>query len=56
MVRVRARFRHSLAALLIALAAAPAARAGDPFEMVDIPAGSFEAGDPDGRADEAPAR
>ena len=44
------------AAALLASSAAPvsAGQADAPLEMVAIPAGSFEAGDPDGRPDEAP--
>ena len=43
--------------LAVALAAPPAVSTGwadAPFEMVDIPGGSFEMGDADGRPDEAP--
>jgi formylglycine-generating enzyme required for sulfatase activity len=46
--------RLALTALLIAIAAVPAAQADAPFEMVDIPGGTFEAGDPNGEPDEAP--
>ena len=45
-----------VAAAVLSVIAAPisAGQAEAPFELVAIPAGSFEAGDPDGRPDEAP--
>ena len=45
-----------LAVALAAVVAASAAWADAPFDMVDIPGGSFEMGDADGRPDEAPRR
>ena len=46
--------RGLLAVALAAVVAASAAWADAPFDMVDIPGGSFEMGDADGRPDEAP--
>ena len=45
-----------VAAVALSVIAVPisAGQAEVPFEMVAIPPGSFEAGDPDGRPDEAP--
>ena len=48
--------RLPVAAIAAVLAVAPAAagRTALPFEMVEIPGASFEAGDPEGQPDEAP--
>ena len=54
MVRMVRCIGRLLAVALVALPAASAAWAATPFEMVDVPGGSFEMGDPDGRPDEAP--
>ena len=43
-----------LAVALATVVAASAAWADAPFDMVDIPGGSFEMGDADGRPDETP--
>lgn len=59
MLRAGTRLGHSVAAVLVALTMAVTASPGKadaPLEMVEIPGGSFEMGDPDGRPDETPRR
>lgn len=52
-MRLARRFAAAIG-MALAAAAATAAEAGVPFEMVEIPGGSFEMGDAEGRPDETP--
>ena len=57
MIEGAARFGRALAGSVVLWLIALSIQAGHaevPFEMVAIPGGSFEAGDPDGRPDETP--